>query len=196
MQKEQANDKSLSSRPAAISIGIGQIVLGIVMAVIAGFAAWLTVKVVGIILIIRGALDIYHARRSMQTKNRSLIFVGIASVAFGAFLLIHSQTAASILILLLAILFIIGGLQKIFAQRTEKRSADRGTAAIGVISLLFGLFILASWPVHSFSILGILLGIEIILNGMSISFAHRPFTRVDPILPIKRLDGIDWILKD
>ena len=163
------NNKSEYQNESAI--GISQILLGVLVIVVASVSAQYIVYLLGAVLVIRGGLDILRAFRTSPQSNTRLI-VGIVSLGVGILLLVWPAIGAKAFSVILAILFLLGGIQKIISPLTEKRPADAFSVLMGVVSLLLGILIFTLWPINNFNFLGILTGIEIMINGMTITLAR------------------------
>ncbi len=158
------------------AVGLSQMILGIGVIVTSSVAAWLTTLILGIILIARGGLDLYHGfRRTGDPPHRSASMqaLGAISLALGVLLLVWPEIGAAVFALALAALFAIGGFQKLITPWTQKRPADSVTVMSGAVSILLAALLIALWPVESFGVLGAFAGIEIMLNGMTITYVRR-----------------------
>lgn len=151
------------------AFGIGQIALGILVIILAALTAWLTVWALGLFLVIWGGLVLLQS--VSQRKRRFFwwyLSTSLLALATGFLLLFFPGMGAAALSLILAILFIMGGLYKILAAIGEKAQNWGWIVFGGGISIILGFFILSQWPINNFLILGVLVGIEIILNGWSL----------------------------
>ena len=167
--------KSEQLSPAGQSAtGISQLVLGVVTIIIATLVTGFIVLVLGVILVIRGGLDLYQTSHAEQ-KSIGRLISGIISLLAGFLLLVFPQIGASVFSLVLATLFIIGGFQKTISPWTQRYPVDRLIVLTGIISFLLGILLFAFWPIRNFEILGILAGIEIMLNGLTITAAQKAF---------------------
>jgi uncharacterized membrane protein HdeD (DUF308 family) len=95
------------------------------------------------------------------------LFVLLAFVYGVAGLLTLEQPlwAAEGLTLMLAALFLLVGLFRIVTALVENLPSWRWVLFNGVVALLLGLAIWRHWPAPSFGMLGVLVGIELIVNG-------------------------------
>ncbi len=95
------------------------------------------------------------------------MFVLVAFVYGVAGLLTLEQqlVAADGLTLMLAALFFLIGLFRIVTALVENLPSWRWVLFNGVVALLLGLAIWRHWPASSFGTLGVLVGIELIVNG-------------------------------
>ncbi|NLD99752.1 MAG: hypothetical protein GX640_07745, partial [Fibrobacter sp.] len=149
------------------SLGFGQILLGALIIVISIVTAWLSIVILGVILAIWGGVDIFfslYVKRGDKSSWRRVI-PGSLTVAIGILLIIFPGIGVAALSLILAVLFILGGLHKILNAAGGKSENWGLEMSGGGISVLLGLFVFSQWPVNNVILLGILLGIEIILNG-------------------------------
>jgi uncharacterized membrane protein HdeD (DUF308 family) len=110
------------------------------------------------------------------------LLVGLAYLFFGSYLIVHPVLGVASLTLVLACLFLVEGILDIvlfFRMR-----ALRGSSWIlldGLITLLLGLLIYLQWPSSSLWAIGTLVGISMIISGISrvmLSFAVRQATRM------------------
>ena len=169
----KAMEKALrGTRQADVSssaVGLSQILLGIFTILVATIATRFAVILIGAILAVRGGLDIYQASRSKNQGAKGRFTIGVVSIVSGVLLLAWPQMGTSVFSLFLAVLFIAGGFQKIISPFSHKQASDKFTVLTGTVSLLLGILLLVIWPVESFTLLGVLVGIEIMLNGMTLS---------------------------
>ncbi|MGB6383701.1 MAG: DUF308 domain-containing protein [Terriglobales bacterium] len=126
-----------------------------------GLIAWLIVfsGVVHIVLAFHS-----HGAGSMIWK----LLVGLAYVCFGAYLIMHPLIGVVTLTLLLASLFLIEGILNIilfFKMRSLRGSS--WMLVDGIITLLLGLMIYVQWPSSTAWAIGILVGVSMIMSGIS-----------------------------
>jgi uncharacterized membrane protein HdeD (DUF308 family) len=108
------------------------------------------------------------------------LLVGVAYLAFGVYLIMHPVLAVASLTLVLASLFLIEGILDIvlfFKMRPMHGSS--WVLIDGIITLLLGLLIYAQWPTSSVWAIGTLVGISMIISGITrvmLSLAVRKVT--------------------
>jgi len=135
--------------------------------------AWLIVLagVVHLIVAFRA-----HGAGSMVWK----ILVGLAYVFFGAYLIIHPLLGVASLTLVLASLFLIEGVLDIILFFKMRPARGTGWVLVdGIITLLLGLMIYMQWPSSSAWAIGILVGVSMIISGVTrvmLSLAVRKVT--------------------
>ncbi|MBD3241075.1 MAG: hypothetical protein GF331_10860, partial [Chitinivibrionales bacterium] len=152
--------------------------------VVAALAPSFVVTVLALVLLVRGGLDIMHQLRLGDEKSTAKIVVGALVAAAGVLLLVWPQVGAATFSGVLAGLFLIGGAQRVISPLTHRETASAFVVMTGVVAILLGILILALWPIERFSVLGVLAGIEIMINGMTVSLAgkaaHRAMRRPEP----------------
>ncbi len=105
-----------------------------------------------------------HGAGSMIWK----LLVGIAYLFFGAYLIMHPVLGVASLTLVLASLFLIEGILDIILF--FKMRAVGGSSWVlvdGIITLLLGLMIYMQWPSSSAWAIGILVGVSMIISGVT-----------------------------
>jgi uncharacterized membrane protein HdeD (DUF308 family) len=152
------------------------VVLGL-LSIIAGFLAILNpfpaslvaVKLAAWSFLVIGALQIIEVFRATGWGGRLwLLAIGIIAVLAGIDLLGEPLSGMISLTIVLAILFVISGILKILAAFQVKNSKYRLAVQIsGLVSILIGFMIFSNFPVSALTSLGILLGVELISDGIS-----------------------------
>jgi uncharacterized membrane protein HdeD (DUF308 family) len=153
----------------SIAWGVLLIILGVVaigspfLAAIAVNAAiaWLIVLagIVHLILAFR-----VHGAGSMIWK----LLVGIAYVGFGGYLILHPLAGVASLTLILASLFLIEGILDIILFFQMRSLGGSGLVLLdGIITLLLGAMIYAQWPSSSAWAIGLLVGVSMIISGVT-----------------------------
>jgi len=130
-------------------------------AVVTTFLAWL--------IIFAGVAHLADAFRTHETG--SLIWrllVGVAYIIFGIYLVAHPALRVASLTLLLAVLFIMEGIFDI-AMYFRVRAVQRSGWILmdGIVTLLLGLMIYAQWPSSSVWAIGTLVGVSMIISGIT-----------------------------
>lgn len=135
--------------------------------------AWLIVLAGVVHLIVA-----FHTREAGRLIWR--LVVGLAYIAFGAYLVARPAVGVASLTLVLASLFLVEGVLNI-ALFFQARSM-RGSGWVlfdGVITLLLGLMIYVQWPSSSAWAIGTLVGVSLIISGVTrvmLSLAVRKST--------------------
>jgi len=141
-------------------------VLAIAMPLLAGVAVALAV---GWALIVLGIVQLIQAW-SMRSWGGVAwqIVIGLLFVVGGISMLVNPIVAAITLTLLIGIVFIAKGVvQLILGFRFRPHSGWGWMVAAGIIAVLVGLMILASWPFSAAWAPGTLAGISLVFSGWS-----------------------------
>jgi uncharacterized membrane protein HdeD (DUF308 family) len=149
--------------------GVSLLILGMV-AVASPFLAAVAVNVlIAWLITMAGAVHIvlaFHAHRAGSVIWK--VLVGLAYLIFGVYLITHPVLAVASLTLVLASLFLIEGVLDIvlFFQMRSMRGSS-WVLIDGVITLLLGLMIYRQWPSSSAWAIGTLVGVSLILSGVT-----------------------------
>jgi uncharacterized membrane protein HdeD (DUF308 family) len=141
------------------------------------FIAWLIVLagVVHLVLAFHA-----HGAGSLIWK----LLVGVAYVCFGGYLITHPLLGVASLTLVLGSLFLVEGVLDIVLF--FKMRSLRGSSWVlidGIVTLLLGLLIYMQWPSSSAWAIGTLVGISMIISGVTrvmLSLAVRKTTKTLP----------------
>jgi uncharacterized membrane protein HdeD (DUF308 family) len=96
------------------------------------------------------------------------LLVGVAYLLFGGYVIVHPVLAVASLTLILASLFLIEGILNIVLF--FKMRSTRGSSWVlmdGIITLLLGALIYAQWPSSSVWAIGTLVGVSMIISGVT-----------------------------
>ena len=159
-------------RTATILLLLGAFfALGGVLALANPFAASLAVaSLVGAVFLAGGVLQLWFAFRDAAQPHRIWNgFVGLVGVVAGVSLLANPLQAAISLTLLLAVLFLFTGLSRVIGAWALRGSALFWMLLLsGAASLILGALILNWLPEAGSSLLGLLLGFELIAEGAAL----------------------------
>src|SRR5580704_4836511 len=123
--------------------------------------AWLIV-LAGVVHVMLGVRT--HGAGSMIWK----VLVGLAYLFFGVYLIIHPVLGVASLTLVLSLLFLIEGiLDIILFFRMRPLGGSSWVLGDGIITLLLGLMIYLQWPSSSAWAIGILVGVSMIISGVT-----------------------------
>lgn len=131
------------------------------------FATATAVYIVGFMMLFEGVAEIVAAFNARDWGHRLMWLLLGAIYVFAGFVCLQDPfQAATILTLLLGIALIVGGLVRIFLATRMRQGTPWGWVVFsGLISVLLGLIIVSHWPVSSFFVLGIFLGVDLIFIG-------------------------------
>lgn len=161
----------------SISLGVGLIVLGLLTIAVAGFTTLVTVIFLGLVLAVRGIVDVVHSVGSRHEKGFWWrLFGGTLSLVIGTLLLSRPVTGIVTLTFLIAVFLITAGLFRAIAAPIEHSDQWGWVMFGGIVSLILGFIVLSGWPVSSVWFVGLIIGIEILIQGIvmvTLPFAIR-----------------------
>jgi uncharacterized membrane protein HdeD (DUF308 family) len=159
---------------SSILWGVSLIVLGM-LAVGSPFVAAVAINAfVAWLLVLAGVVHLtvaFHSREAGSLIWR--VLVGLAYLFFGVYLIMHPALGVASLTLVLASLFLVEGILNI-ALFFQVRSIQ-GSAWLlidGIITLLLGLMIYMQWPSSSAWAIGTLVGVSMIISGVTRVMPH------------------------
>ena len=144
------------------AIALGNLVLSTVVSVL----------YIGVLMAITGGAQIVHA---FQVKTWGAfafwLLDGLLFLAAGLVAIVVPLVAAEFLTLFLGISLIIGGVFRLVAAFKLRPAQGWGWIAFSaVIAVLLGIEIIAGWPASGMWVLGLLLGIDLVFNGVAVLF--------------------------
>jgi len=157
---------------STVMLGVGALsLLGGIFALLNPLAATLTAELLtGYLFIAIGVLMLLSIFADDSWGSRLLSLVlGVAILAIGVNLVSNPLQGVLQLTVVVALLMLfIGVLRIVFAFRMPTAALKIMLILAGVISLALGAMILTSFPFSAAVVLGILLAIELISNGISL----------------------------
>jgi len=181
MAQNTPADLVRQSSTLSIAWGVLLIIFGMV-AIGSPLLAAVAVNVaIAWLIVLAGAVHVMlafraHGAGSMLWK----LLVGIAYFFFGAYLVMHPLLGVESLTLILASLFLIEGILNIILYfKMRSLGGSSWVLVDGIITLLLGLMIYLQWPSSSAWAIGILVGVSMIISGLTrvmLSLAVRKAT--------------------
>jgi uncharacterized membrane protein HdeD (DUF308 family) len=161
-----------------LALGIALLVLGAIALGSLPFVTAAYVLYLGFLLIASGIVSGIQAFRTRHWGGFFLaLLIGILDVVVGFLMVTHVGETAAIMTLLLAVYFFVGGLFRIVVSLVL-RFPQWGTSLLaGVVALLLGVSIWRQWPLDSFWVIGLFVGVELLFRGWSLvmlALAVRP----------------------
>jgi uncharacterized membrane protein HdeD (DUF308 family) len=161
--------------------GVSLIILGVLAVGLPFLAAIAVNGIIAWLIVLAGVVHLtvaFHTREAGSVIWRLL--VGLAYILFGGYLIARPALGVVSLTLVLASLFLVEGVLNI-ALFFKVRSAQGSSWLLidGIITLLLGLMIYAQWPSSSAWAIGTLVGVSMIISGVSrvmLSLAVRKAT--------------------
>lgn len=147
------------------------VVLGVLGFVALGFtvATTLISTIILSVLVLIGGVAVIGSAFFAGSLGGGLLrgVLGVLLLLAGLYLMFHPAIGALTLTMVMAWYFIIAGIVKIVAALVEHYSGWGWTLFAGIVSLLLGVLLLLSWPVSGLYAIGLFIGIDLILSGIS-----------------------------
>ncbi len=175
-KQEQANSTSptLQELPLKwgwlLALGVTMLVLGTIGFFLSTLVTLTTVLVFGAFYLVAGILQIAQGIQAKESRwsGRALHFaVAVIYVLVGILIFIDPIAASLGITLALAALFMFIGGMRIAHALTSKKKQWKWLMPItaGIIDLLLGVIIIANWPASGLWVIGLLVSVELIMNG-------------------------------
>jgi uncharacterized membrane protein HdeD (DUF308 family) len=152
------------------TLGFLLTILGALCIVKAQTATAFSILVLGWILVISGVFWLVNA---FLTFNWSLFFLCLLNALIrggvGYLLIRHPNAGAEGVTMVLALLFIVGGLFRTIGASVIKFPWWGWTVLAGLVSVGLGIFVIANWGVTSTFFVGVVIGIDLIFDGGALS---------------------------
>ena len=162
--------RSLHDHWRALTVfGAVSTVLGILALALTVSATIASVLMIGVLMIVAGATEIAIGVR-VRSWQRFIAWevAGLLYMVAGLFAVLAPEVATVVLTLLLgAGLIATGALRLIFGLQVGSTTKRGSVLLSGAVTVLLGLFIVLGWPGNSPFILGTLLGIDLVFNGIA-----------------------------
>ena len=149
--------------------GIMLMVLGAICIVKAQTATTFSILALGWVLAISGVLWLVNAFRAFSWHGFFLYLLNAIIRGVTGYLLIsHPDAGAAGVTLVLASLFIVGGLFRLVGASVIRFPLWGGTAFSGLVSVALGIYLLATWSAASTYFIGIAIGVDLIFDGAAL----------------------------
>ncbi len=164
------------SRGWSLVLGICLGALGLLVMSFAFYTTFFTLYILGIAVAVRGIIDIVM---SFGPKHRAEgfwwhLFGGILALIVGVLILSRPGATAVMITFLLGAFFVAMGVFKTVAAPIEHQGHWGWVMLSGLVSLLVGIWILGAAPAISLWLIGLLVGIEFLVQGLVMIF--RPYS--------------------
>ncbi len=148
----------------ALLMVLGLLALGLPL--VAGLA---TAVFIGWLLIIAGILEVAQGLWSRQWRGFFLdLLIGILYIGIGFMVVANPGITLVTLTLLIAMFLITGGVFRIVAALSERFPHWGWLLLNGVVSLVLGILIWRQWPASALWVIGLFVGIDLLLQGVSL----------------------------
>lgn len=160
-------------------MGLLLTLLGVVALGAATVTGLASIVLYGLLLLASGVLEIVYAFRVRREGNFLLYFLaGVLSVIVGGLFLAQPGVGLASVTLLLAGFFFANGFFRGLTSVLDRYSNWGWDLLYGVVSVALGVVIFAQWPISALWVVGTLVGVEIIVRGVSLIAASLAARRV------------------
>lgn len=155
-----------------IGLGILFIILGMIGVAGQVVFSFVTVNVLGAFLVIGGGLQFAHAVKSTGWKSVSVqLILSVLYIAAGLFTWVFPIPALEAITLWLAAIFFITGFLRLISAFQHRHFREWFWLVLSsAISILMGVLIMNGYPASSLWLPGLLISIELLLQGWSMLF--------------------------
>jgi uncharacterized membrane protein HdeD (DUF308 family) len=151
------------------AFGILLMILGVACVAKAQTATTFSILALGWILAISGVLWLVNALWALSWQGFFLYLLNAIIRGVTGYLLIrHPDAGAQGVTMVLAALFIVGGIFRTAAAGAMQFPRWGWTAFAGVVSIGLGIYLLTSWPAASTYFIGLAIGIDLIFDGAAL----------------------------
>jgi uncharacterized membrane protein HdeD (DUF308 family) len=151
-----------------LALGVLLILLGASATVFSISTTLLSVVVIGWMLAIAGAAMIVLSFMTGKWSSFLLtLAAGVLSLIAGAEMLRAPLAGAATLTLVLAMLFLVGGIFRVIASTVMRLPNWGWSVASGIITFLLGAILIGGWPTISLVFIGTMVGIDLFFHGIS-----------------------------
>ena len=153
----------------SIVLGILMILAGMLAIADSAFAGVLVVYVVAWTAIFNGVMQIIYGFRAHSGGRVILeIILGLLYIVAGVYILMHPLPGLLALTLVLACFLVVYGIfALVLAFQLRPLSGWGWVLFDAIVTILLGVLIWAHWPINSEWVIGTLVGISLIISGVS-----------------------------
>jgi uncharacterized membrane protein HdeD (DUF308 family) len=153
-----------------LAFGILLTVLGAVCVVKSQTATTFSILALGWVLAISGVLWLVNSVWAFSWHGFFLYLLNAIIRGVTGYLLIrHPDAGAAGVTMLLAFLFIVGGLFRGVGAGVIQFPRWGWTVSAGLVSVVLGVYLLATWPTASTYFIGLAIGIDLIFDGAALA---------------------------
>lgn len=152
-----------------LASGIAFLVLGTIALAYTVLTTLASVFVFGVVLLVGGIFQTGHAFKTSASKWSGFLLdllVGVLYVITGLLMTVHPLAGAQSLTLLLASFFLVMGVFRTMGAIMLRPPSWGWLLASGIVTVLFGILVWAQWPESALWLIGTLVAIDMIFNGV------------------------------
>ncbi len=168
------------------ALGIVFMTLGLFCIFYSGIATAATVLVLGWMLLFSGIVSLIQSFWVRNWNGFFLFFLNaLLRGVLGYLLLRHPLAGAAGVTLVLGSLFVVGGLFRIVGASVLRFPSWGWALLSGIVSLVLGVVVLAHMPVMSVFFLGIVVGVDLLTDGIAFVALGTQLHSIPKIEPYK-----------
>jgi uncharacterized membrane protein HdeD (DUF308 family) len=154
---------------AMMLMGVILIILAIILLLSPMAAGEFVIMAVAAVLVITGIAQVIQAFRSPGSADRIVSAVlGALVIGLGLMVWRNPEIGSGFLMVLLMLFFVVNGLWKVTtAWRFRGASGWIWLMLSGLVSLFFVWLLWSQWPVAGAWVIGVFIGIDLLLTGLS-----------------------------
>jgi uncharacterized membrane protein HdeD (DUF308 family) len=151
--------------------GLGAILViaGVVGLIYVAAATITSMLLFGWLLLIGGVIGLAHA---VQSRGSSFFWLGLAvaalNIAAGIVVIRRPEVAAAALTMFAALLFLAGGIFRLFGGLVVRGPQMASTIIQGAVGILLAVLVLADWPDSSRYVIGTFLSLLLLFDGLGL----------------------------
>ena len=151
-----------------LAVGIVLVVLGVIVLSDTFLATLVSMMIVGWLLVIGGIVQIVHSFRIRGWRGTLLAGIaGVLYVVAGLLLVGNPVAGALVLTLLIAFFLFMMGLVRLTSAIALRPPGAGWTIVAGIIAIILAALITAHFPATALWVIGLFLGIEMIVGGIT-----------------------------
>ena len=173
-----ANDSPSSSAANDLSKSRGWLIIGGILSIFVGFSAMgspllfslVIARFLGLFLLVSGVISLVLAIVGKHKGHRVMeALLGVIRIAAGVLLLNCLPSSVAIITLIFAIYLVAEGVSTSLTAFRMRATPGWGWMLFsGLASFILGIMVYNRWPSGTTAILGLLFGINLLLNGTSL----------------------------
>ncbi|MDT8321987.1 MAG: DUF308 domain-containing protein [Xanthomonadales bacterium] len=172
--------QSLPGANLLMVTGVLLVVFGAVALLSPVAAGSAVVKIVALILVVTGIVQLFHAYRSTARPDR-LIWTALGAVIalLGILVWFNPGIGSGLLATLLMLFFAAQGFWKLaVAYRFRRFNGWLWMLLSGLLSLVFVYLLWSQWPLSGAWVIGVLVGLDLMLSGVAVMIVATAMRRV------------------
>ncbi len=163
-----SNGAKMGSK-SLMSMGIVLSIIGVILLASPMAAGEIVIMGVAAVLVITGVAQVIQSFRSPGSADRIVsAILGVVVAGLGVMVWSNPEIGSGFLLVLLMIFFAVNGLWKLTtAWRFRGASGWIWLMLSGLVSLVFVWLMWSQWPVAGAWVIGVFIGIDLLLTGLS-----------------------------